>query len=106
VKCVGTVFAIKVKCPQNPTTIIDGTIILLTAHLVFLVQNAQDLSEYRHPPAKIAGVLEHVLSMLRPSCPENLPIYNDLESYMSVVINQMLALVPTASGNGSSSMLM
>jgi hypothetical protein len=66
----------------------------------------QDLSEYRHPPAKIAGVLEHAFSMLRPSCPENLAIYSEIESCISVVKNQILALVPTTSGNGSSAMLM
>ncbi|CAM0901644.1 unnamed protein product [Alopecurus aequalis] len=66
----------------------------------------KDLSEYRHPPAKIAGVLEHAFSMMRPSCPENLAVYNEIESCISVVKNQILALVPMTSGNGSSAMLM
>lgn len=64
----------------------------------------QDLSEYRHPPAKIAGVLERAFSMLRPSCPENLAIYSEIESYIAVVKSQILALVPTTSGNAALAM--
>ena len=65
---------------------------------------AQDLSEHRHPPAKIAGVLERAFSMLRPSCPENLAIYSEIESYIAVVKSQILALVPTTSGNAALAM--
>lgn len=63
----------------------------------------KDLSESRYPPANIAGVLDHAFSMLRPSCSENLTIYNEIESCISVIKNQILGLVPTISGNGSSS---
>uniref|UniRef100_A0ACD5VCU4 Uncharacterized protein n=1 Tax=Avena sativa TaxID=4498 RepID=A0ACD5VCU4_AVESA len=78
----------------------------LIMNCVATVLAIKDLSAYRHPPAKIAGVLEQAFSMLRPSCPENLTIYNEIESCISVVKNQILALVPTASGNGGSAMLM
>ncbi|CAM0880183.1 unnamed protein product [Alopecurus aequalis] len=78
----------------------------LIQNCVATVLAIKDLSEYRHPPAKIAGVLEHAFSMLRPSCPENLAVYNEIESCISVIKNQILALVPTTSGNGSSAMLM
>lgn len=78
----------------------------LIMNCVATVLAIKDLSEYRHPPAKIAGVLEHAFSMLRPSCPENLAVYNEIESCISVVKNQILALVPTTSGHGSSAMLM
>lgn len=59
----------------------------------------QRLSDSRHPPANIAGVLERVSTMMRPSCPENLAIYKDIETYLSIIANQILALVPTALGN-------
>ncbi|KAF0915990.1 hypothetical protein E2562_000623 [Oryza meyeriana var. granulata] len=64
------------------------------------------LSEHRHPPANIAGVLERACLMLRPSCSENLPIYNDIENCISVIKNQILALVPTASSNARLPMYM
>uniref|UniRef100_A0A0D9UXV1 SANT domain-containing protein n=1 Tax=Leersia perrieri TaxID=77586 RepID=A0A0D9UXV1_9ORYZ len=62
-------------------------------------------SEYRQQPAKIAGVLERACLMLRPSCSENLPIYNDIENCISVIKNQILALVPTASSSARLPML-
>ncbi|XP_006643869.1 protein ALWAYS EARLY 3-like isoform X1 [Oryza brachyantha] len=64
------------------------------------------LSENRHPPANIAGVLERACLMLRPSCSENLPIYNDIENCISVIKNQIVALVPTTSSNARLPMYM
>uniref|UniRef100_A0ACD5YE53 Uncharacterized protein n=1 Tax=Avena sativa TaxID=4498 RepID=A0ACD5YE53_AVESA len=77
----------------------------LIMNCVATVLAIKDLSECRHPPANIAGVLEQAFSMLRPSCPENLAIYNEIESCISVVKNQILALVPTASCSGGSAMV-
>ncbi|KAM0822295.1 hypothetical protein ACQ4PT_071589 [Festuca glaucescens] len=94
-------------CLESEAALGDGQLpSSLILNCVATVLAIKDLSEYRHPPAKIAGVLEHAFSMLRPSCPENLTIYNEMESCISVVKNQILALVPTTSGNGSSAMLM
>ncbi|XP_047058607.1 protein ALWAYS EARLY 3-like [Lolium rigidum] len=94
-------------CLESEAALGDGQLpSSLILNCVATVLAIKDLSEYRHPPAKIAGVLEHAFSMLRPSCPENLAIYSEIESCISVVKNQILALVPTASGNGSSAMLM
>ncbi|KAL6641516.1 hypothetical protein ACP70R_019697 [Stipagrostis hirtigluma subsp. patula] len=53
------------------------------------------LADSRHPPANIAGVLERMSSMLRPSCPENLAIYRDIERHISIIKTQLIALVPT-----------
>ncbi|KAM0921041.1 hypothetical protein ACQ4PT_006980 [Festuca glaucescens] len=94
-------------CLESEAALGDGQLpSSLILNCVATVLAIKDLSEYRHPPAKIAGVLEHAFSMLRPSCPENLAIYSEIESCISVVKNQILALVPTTSGNGSSAMLM
>lgn len=81
---------------QLPSTLIENCVATVIA--------IKDLSEYRHPPAKIAGVLERAFSMLRPSCPENLAIYSEIESYIAVVKSQILALVPTTSGNAALAM--
>ncbi|CAL4952123.1 unnamed protein product [Urochloa decumbens] len=71
----------------------------LISNCIATVLSIKRLSDSRHPPANIAGVLECASSMLRPSCPENLAIYKDIETCLSVIANQILALVPTALGN-------
>lgn len=71
----------------------------LISNCIATVLSIKHLSDSRHPPANIAGVLERVSTMLRPSCPENLAIYKDIETYLSIIANQILALVPTALGN-------
>lgn len=52
------------------------------------------LADSRHPPANIAGILERLLVMLRPSCSENLTIYRDIEKHISLITSQTVALVP------------
>ncbi|KAJ1282180.1 hypothetical protein BS78_03G031300 [Paspalum vaginatum] len=71
----------------------------LISNCIATVLSIKRLSDSRHPPANIAGVLECASSMLRPICPENLAIYKDIETYLSIIANQILALVPTALGN-------
>jgi len=71
----------------------------LISNCIATVLSIKRLSDSRHPPANIAGVLERASSMLRPSCPENLAIYKDIETCLSVIANQILALVPAALGN-------
>lgn len=70
----------------------------LITNCVATILSVKQLSESRYPPAKVAGVLERASSMLHPSCSENLTIYNDIENCISVIKNQILALVPTTSG--------
>uniref|UniRef100_A0A0A9BY22 DIRP domain-containing protein n=1 Tax=Arundo donax TaxID=35708 RepID=A0A0A9BY22_ARUDO len=71
----------------------------LISNCIATVLSIKRLSDTRHPPANIAGVLERASSMLRPCCPGNLAIYKDIESYLSVIANQILALVPTTLSN-------
>ncbi|GJN32156.1 hypothetical protein PR202_gb20636 [Eleusine coracana subsp. coracana] len=71
----------------------------LISNCIATVISIKRLSDSRHPPASIAGVLERASLMLRPSCPENLAIYKDIESYLSIIANQILALVPTTLGS-------
>ncbi|PAN32721.1 hypothetical protein PAHAL_5G507300 [Panicum hallii] len=89
--CVGPQSEAAVRGAQLPSSLISNCIAT--------VLSIKRLSDSRHPPANIAGVLERASSMLRPSCPENLAIYKDIETYLSVIANQILALVPTALGN-------
>ncbi|KAG2586406.1 hypothetical protein PVAP13_5NG035200 [Panicum virgatum] len=89
--CVGPQYEAAVRGAQLPSNLI--------ANCIATILSIKRLSDSRHPFASIAGVLEHASSMLRPSCPENLAIYKDIETYISVIANQILALVPTALGN-------
>ncbi|CAO2161410.1 unnamed protein product [Urochloa humidicola] len=89
--CVGPESEAAVCGAQLPSNLISNCIAT--------VLSIKRLSDSRHPPANIAGVLECASLMLRPSCPENLAIYKDIETCLSVIANQILALVPTALGN-------
>ncbi|XP_062211053.1 protein ALWAYS EARLY 3-like isoform X2 [Phragmites australis] len=90
--CIGPESEAAVRDAQLPFNLISNCIAT--------VLSIKRLSDSRHPPANIAGVLERASSMLRPSCPGNLTIYKDIESYLSVIANQILALVPTTLSNG------
>ena len=94
--CIATILSIKVNVDMSLSKRCGYSFSDLTLSSFNVVQR---LSDSRHPPANIAGVLERASSMLRPSCPENLAIYKDIETYISVIANQILALVPTALGN-------
>ena len=94
--CIATILSIKVNVDMSLSKRCGYSFSDLTLSSFNVVQR---LSDSRHPFASIAGVLEHASSMLRPSCPENLAIYKDIETYISVIANQILALVPTALGN-------
>ncbi|CAO2186023.1 unnamed protein product [Urochloa humidicola] len=89
--CVGPESEAAVCGAQLPSNLISNCIAT--------VLSIKRLSDSRHPPANIAGVLECASLMLRPRCPENLAIYKDIETCLSVIANQILALVPTALGN-------
>ena len=94
--CIATILSIKVNVDMSLSKRCGYSFSDLTLSSFNVVQR---LSDSRHPFASIAGVLEHASSMLRPSCPENLAIYKDIETYISVIANQILALVPTVLGN-------
>ena len=94
--CIATILSIKVNVDMSLSKRCGYSFSDLTLSSFNVVQR---LSDSRHPFASIAGVLEHASSMLRPSCPENLAICKDIETYISVIANQILALVPTALGN-------
>ena len=94
--CIATILSIKVNVDMSLSKRCGYSFSDLTLSSFNVVQR---LSDSRHPFASIAGVLEHASSMLRPSCPENLAIYKDIETCLSVIANQILALVPAALGN-------
>ncbi|XP_010931795.1 protein ALWAYS EARLY 3 isoform X3 [Elaeis guineensis] len=57
----------------------------------------QTCTERQCPPAEIAQILDSAVASLQPCCPQNLPIYREIETFMGIIKNQMLALIPTPS---------
>ncbi|XP_078438778.1 DNA binding protein isoform X2 [Wolffia australiana] len=57
----------------------------------------QTCAERQDPPADVAQILDSAVSTLEPCCPQNLPIFREIESFMGIVKNQVLAKVPSLS---------
>lgn len=49
----------------------------------------------RYPQADVAQILDSAVGSLHPSCPQNLPIYRDIQMCMGRIKTQIRALVPT-----------
>ncbi|KAL9447323.1 hypothetical protein AB3S75_014900 [Citrus x aurantiifolia] len=50
----------------------------------------------RHTPADVAQIIDSAVSSLHPCCPQNLPIYREIEMCMGRIKTQILALIPTS----------
>ncbi|XP_057962765.1 protein ALWAYS EARLY 2-like isoform X2 [Malania oleifera] len=55
----------------------------------------QTCTERQYPPADVAQILDSAVSSLHPSCPQNLPIYREIQMCMGRIKTQILALIPT-----------
>ncbi|XP_010243547.1 PREDICTED: protein ALWAYS EARLY 3-like isoform X2 [Nelumbo nucifera] len=55
----------------------------------------QACTERQYPPAEVAQIIDYAVKSLQPCCSQNLPIYGEIRKCMSIVRNQILALVPT-----------
>ncbi|XP_059437111.1 protein ALWAYS EARLY 2-like isoform X2 [Corylus avellana] len=55
----------------------------------------QTCTERQYPPADVAQILDSALTSLHPCCPQNLPIYREIQMCMGRIKTQILALVPT-----------
>ncbi|KAG0536103.1 hypothetical protein BDA96_03G035900 [Sorghum bicolor] len=73
----------------------------LISNCVATALSIKRLSDSWHEFDSITGVLDHALSMLRPSCPENLALYKQIERDIGILMSQIFARVPTALGNCS-----
>ncbi|KAK3012841.1 hypothetical protein RJ639_008620 [Escallonia herrerae] len=54
----------------------------------------QTCTEREPPPADVAHILDSAVTSLRPCCPQNLPIYREIQMCMGRIRTQILALVP------------
>lgn len=55
----------------------------------------QMCTERQYPPAEVAKVLDSAVSSLNPCCPQNLPIYREIQMCVGRIKTQILALIPT-----------
>ncbi|CAH8324630.1 unnamed protein product [Eruca vesicaria subsp. sativa] len=55
----------------------------------------QKCTEKQYPPGDVAQVMETAVSSLQPRCPQNMPIYREIQTCMGWIKNQIMALVKT-----------
>ncbi|KAB5545373.1 hypothetical protein DKX38_013485 [Salix brachista] len=67
----------------------------LISHCVATLLMIQKCTERQFPPSHVAQVLDSAVTSLKPCCPVNLPIYAEIQKFMGIIKNQILALVPT-----------
>ncbi|VVB15249.1 unnamed protein product [Arabis nemorensis] len=55
----------------------------------------QMCTEKQYPPADVAQVMDTAVSRLQPRCPQNMPIYREIQTCMGWIKTQIMALVKT-----------
>ncbi|XP_050223660.1 protein ALWAYS EARLY 2 isoform X2 [Mercurialis annua] len=55
----------------------------------------QTCTERQYPPADVAQIIDSAVTSLHPCCPQNLPIYREIQMCMGRIKTQILALIPT-----------
>ncbi|KAL7235191.1 hypothetical protein ACSBR1_018644 [Camellia fascicularis] len=67
---------------------------LITSCVATLLM-VQMCTERQYPPADVAQILDSAVTSLHPCCPQNLPIYREIQMCMGRIKTQILALVPS-----------
>ncbi|KAI5580997.1 hypothetical protein BDE02_08G190900 [Populus trichocarpa] len=67
----------------------------LISHCVATLLMIQKCTERQFPPSHVAQVLDSAVISLKPCCSVNLPIYAEIQKFMGIIKNQILALIPT-----------
>ncbi|GKV18563.1 hypothetical protein SLEP1_g28925 [Rubroshorea leprosula] len=55
----------------------------------------QSCTERQYPPTDVAQIIDSAVTSLHPCCPQNLPIYREIQMCMGRIKTQILALIPT-----------
>ncbi|KAG7576122.1 DIRP domain [Arabidopsis thaliana x Arabidopsis arenosa] len=55
----------------------------------------QMCTERQYPPADVAQLIDVAVTSLQPRCPQNLPIYREIQTSMGRIKTQIMSLVPT-----------
>ncbi|KAK9136957.1 hypothetical protein Sjap_007551 [Stephania japonica] len=72
---------------QIPSELISSCVATL-----FMIQTC---TERQYPPADVAQILDSTVKSLQPCCPQNVPIYSEIQMCMGLIKNQILALIPS-----------
>ncbi|KAF8654527.1 hypothetical protein HU200_061718 [Digitaria exilis] len=75
---------------QFPTELISSCVAMM-----LMIKNC---TEKQYQPAEVAHILDSALSGLQPCSSQNIPIFREIEMFMSIIKNQIVTLVPTPSG--------
>ncbi|XP_057512836.1 protein ALWAYS EARLY 2-like [Actinidia eriantha] len=67
---------------------------LITSCVATLLM-VQMCTERHYPPDDVVQILDSAVTSLHPCCPQNLPIYREIQMCMGRIKTQLLALVPT-----------
>ncbi|XP_019440563.1 PREDICTED: protein ALWAYS EARLY 2 isoform X3 [Lupinus angustifolius] len=67
---------------------------LITSCVATLIM-IQNCTERQYPPADVAQIIDSAVTSLHPCCPQNLPIYREIQMCMGRIKTQILALIPT-----------
>ncbi|XP_016205527.1 protein ALWAYS EARLY 2 isoform X1 [Arachis ipaensis] len=68
---------------------------LITSCVAILIM-IQTCTERQYPPSDVAQILDSAVTSLHPCCPQNLPIYREIQMCMGRIKTQILALIPTS----------
>ncbi|CAN6922227.1 unnamed protein product [Brassica oleracea] len=55
----------------------------------------QMCTERQYPPADVAQLMDTAVTSLQPRCPQNLPIYREIQLCMGRIKTQIMSLVPS-----------
>ncbi|KAF3585602.1 hypothetical protein F2Q69_00032360 [Brassica cretica] len=55
----------------------------------------QMCTERQYPPSDVAQLIDTAVTSLQPRCPQNLPIYREIQMCMGRIKTQILSLVPS-----------
>lgn len=69
--------------------------LVLDLQILIVAKNMQKCTERQFPPSDVAQVLDSAVSSLQPCCPQNLPLYAEIQKCMGIIRSQILALIPT-----------
>ncbi|MED6120142.1 hypothetical protein PIB30_018353 [Stylosanthes scabra] len=68
---------------------------LITSCVAILIM-IQTCTERQYPPSDVAQILDSAVTSLHPCCPQNLPIYREIQTCIGRIKTQILALIPTS----------
>ncbi|KAH0850972.1 hypothetical protein HID58_095039 [Brassica napus] len=76
--------------PSNTEGLMTSELIASCLSTWLMIQRC---TEKQYPPADIAQVMEIAVRSLEPRCPQNMPIYRDIQTCMGWITNQIMCLV-------------